>query len=188
MQQDELLRHAARCFDKHGIRYFVTGAVAAMAYGEPRLTNDIDIVADLDEDHISRLKSCYPADEFYFDEGSAKRAVHTKSQFNIIHPGSGLKIDVMITRGDDFDRSRFQRARRLKPLEDTEVDFASPEDVILKKLDFYRQGRSDKHLRDIAGILKISADEIDIAYVETWARKLGLEDLWAKALKRAGKR
>ncbi len=64
MEQDELLRHAARCFDEHGIRYFVTGAVAAIAYGEPRLTNDIDIVADLDEDKIPRLKSCYPADEF----------------------------------------------------------------------------------------------------------------------------
>ncbi len=53
MEQDELLRHAARCFDKHGIRYFVTGAVAAIAYGEPRLTNDIDIVADLEEDNIA---------------------------------------------------------------------------------------------------------------------------------------
>ncbi|NTU50853.1 MAG: nucleotidyltransferase family protein [Candidatus Aminicenantes bacterium] len=184
MEQDELLRHAARCFDAHGIRYFVTGAVAAIAYGEPRLTNDIDIVADLDEDTIPRLKSCYPADEFYFDEGSARRAVRTKSQFNIIHPGSGLKIDVMITQGDEFDQSRFRRARRLKPLEDTEVDFASPEDVVIKKLDFYRQGGSDKHLRDIAGILKISADAIDFAYIEAWAQKLGLEKIWAAVSKR----
>jgi len=187
MEQDELLRYAARCFDKHGIRYFVTGAVAAIAYGEPRLTNDIDIVADLDEEKISRLKSCYPEDEFYFDEGSAIRAVQTRSQFNIIHPGSGLKIDIMITQGDEFDQSRFRRARRLKPFEDTEVDFASPEDMVLKKLDFYRQGVSDKHLRDIAGILKISADVIDFAYIDAWARKLGLEDLWAVVLRRAGK-
>ena len=185
MEQDELLRHAARCFDEHGISYFVTGAVAAIAYGEPRLTNDIDIVADLDEDKIARLKGCYPADEFYFDEESARRAVRTRSQFNIIHPGSGLKIDIMITQGDEFDQSRFRRARRLKPLEDTEVAFASPEDVILKKLDFYRQGRSDKHLRDIAGILKISADIIDLTYIEAWARKLGLEEMWAAVAKRA---
>ncbi len=185
MEQDELLRHAARCFVEHGIRYFVTGAVAAIAYGEPRLTNDIDIVADLDEDKIPGLKSCYPTDEFYFDEESARRAVRTRSQFNIIHPGSGLKIDVMITRGDEFDQSRFRRVRRLKPLEDTEVDFASPEDVVLKKMDFYRQGGSDKHLRDIAGILKISADAIDLAYIEAWARKLGLAEIWAAVSKRA---
>jgi len=186
MEQDELLRHAARCFDKNGIRYFVTGAVAAIAYGEPRLTNDIDIVADLDADKIPGLKNCYPADEYYFDEGSAKRAIRTTSQFNIIHPGSGLKIDIMITRGDEFDQSRFRRTRRLRPLEDTEVDFASPEDVILKKMDFYRQGRSEKHLRDIAGILKISAGDIDFAYLETWVRKLGLEEIWSAVSKRAG--
>jgi hypothetical protein len=79
MEQDELLRHAARCFDEHGIRYFVTGAVAAIAYGEPRLTNDIDIVADLDEDKIARLKGCYPADEFYFDEESAIRTKNSQT-------------------------------------------------------------------------------------------------------------
>jgi hypothetical protein len=185
MEQDELLRHAARCFDEHGIRYFVTGAVAAIAYGEPRLTNDIDIVADLNEDKIAQLKGCYPADEFYFDEESARRAVRTRSQFNIIHPASGLKLDIMITQGDEFDQSRFRRARRLKPIEDTEVDFASPEDVILKKLDFYQTGRSDKHLRDIAGILKISADIIDLMYIEAWVRKLGLEEIWAAVAKRA---
>ncbi len=186
MEQDELLRHAARCFNDHGIPYFVTGAVAAIAYGEPRLTNDIDIVADIDEDQIPGLKGCYPADEFYFDEESARQAVRTRSQFTIIHPGSGLKIDVMITQGDEFDQSRFRRARRLKPVEDIEVDFASPEDVVIKKLDFYRQGGSDKHLRDIAGILKISADVIDFAYIDAWARKLGLAEIWAAALKKAG--
>jgi hypothetical protein len=185
MEQDELLAHAARCFVKHGISYFVTGAVAAIAYGEPRLTNDIDIVADLGEDKIPGLKSCYPADEFYFDEESARRAIRARSQFNIIHPGSGLKIDVMIAQGDEFDQSRFRRARRLMPLEDTEVDFASPEDVILKKLDFYRRGGSDKHLRDVAGILKISADAIDAGYIEEWARKLGLEEIWATVSKEA---
>lgn len=179
MEQYELLRHAARCFNKHGIRYFVTGAVAAIAYGEPRLTTDIDIVADLSEDKIPKLKNCYPASEFHFDEEAAKRAVLTRSQFNIIHPGSGLKIDIMISQGDEFDRSRFRRARRLKPLDDTEVDFSSPEDVILKKMAFYRQGGSEKRLRDIAGILKISAGGIDFPYIKTWAAKLGLEEVWA---------
>ena len=179
MEQYELLRHAARCFEEHGIRYFVTGAVAAIAYGEPRLTNDIDIVADLHEDDIPKLKGCYPEGEFYFDEESAKRAVSSRSQFNIIHPESGLKVDVMISQADEFDHSRFRRARRLRPLEDTEVDFASPEDVILKKMAFYRDGGSEKHLRDIAGILKVSSDDIDPAYIEDWAKKLGLEEIWA---------
>lgn len=179
MEQHELLRHAARCFDKLAIRYFVTEAVAAIAYGEPRLTNDIDIVADIREDDIPKLKECYPENEFHFDEGTARKAVRTRFQFNIIHPGSGLKIDIMVGKGDEFDQSRFRRTRRLKPLEDTEVDFASPEDVILKKMVFYKEGASEKHLRDIAGILKISGDMIEFAYIADWARKLGLEDIWA---------
>jgi len=178
VEQHELLRHAARCFEKHGLRYFVTGAVAAIAYGEPRLTNDIDIVADIRDEDIPRLKSCYPEAEFYFDEDSARRAVKARSQFNIIHPGSGLKIDVMVSRGDAFDRSRFRRARRLKPVEDMEIDFASPEDVILKKMVFYKEGESAKHLRDIAGILKISGDTIDFSYLEEWVEHLDLKDVW----------
>ena len=179
MEQDDLLRHAVRCFERHGIRYFVTGAVAAIAYGEPRLTNDIDIVADLREDDVAKMKSCYPDGDFHFDPDSAQRAVRSRSQFNIIHPRSGLKIDVMISKGDAFDLSRFRRARKLRPLEDTDVAFASPEDVILKKMAFYKEGGSDKHLRDIAGILKISGDAIDRSYIAAWAGKLGLEDVWA---------
>jgi hypothetical protein len=179
MEQSELLRRAARCFDKHGIPYFITGAVAAIAYGEPRLTNDIDVVADMSESDVPKLKTCFPEDEFYFDVAAAKKAVETHFQFNIIHPGSGLKIDIMISKGDEFDRSRFRRARRLRPLEDTEVAFASPEDVILKKMAFYQAGASEKHLRDIAGILKISGDSIDYSYIESWAKKLGLKDIWA---------
>ena len=168
MEQHELLRHAARCFEKHGIPYFITGAVAAIAYGEPRLTNDIDIVVDLPAEDIPKLKSCYPEDEFYFEEDSAR----------IIHPGSGLKIDVMIAKGDAFDESRFLRSRRLRPVEDMEIPFASPEDVILKKMVFFKEGASDKHLRDIAGILKISSDIIDFAYIDKWTRRLGLEEIW----------
>jgi hypothetical protein len=179
MEQHELLRHAARCFDKHRIRYFVTGAIAAIAYGEPRLTNDIDIVADIHDDDIPKLKSCYPEDEFYLDEDAARKAIRTQFQFNIIHPASGLKIDVMVSKGDEFDQSRFRRVRRLKPLEDTEVDFASPEDVILKKMTFYKEGQSGKHLRDIAGILKISGEIVDFSYIADWVKKLGLEEIWA---------
>jgi len=178
MEQHELLRHVVRCFEKQRIPYFITGAVAAIAYGEPRLTNDIDIVAEIVEDDIARLKSCYPEGEFYFGEDAARDAVRRQFQFNIIHPGSGLKVDVIISKRDEFDKSRFLRARRLRPLEDTEANFASPEDVILKKMVFYKEGESEKHLRDIAGILKISGDMIDFSYIADWVKRLGVEDIW----------
>jgi hypothetical protein len=66
------------------------------------------------------------------------------------------------------------------PAPDYDAVFASPEDVILKKLEYHREGGSDKHLRDIAGVLKISGDPLDLAYLDDWSSRLGLADLWAK--------
>jgi len=184
MEPSDLLRHLAHCLDKWKIPYLITGSMASMAYGEPRLTNDIDVVVDLREGNLSALAECFPESDFYFDIDAARQAVLRKTQFNIIHPASGLKIDLIVAKADDFDVSRFRRARRLRPFEDTEADFASPEDVIIKKMEYYREGQSDKHLRDIAGILKISGDEIDKEYIDFWAAKLGLGEIWRLIQKR----
>jgi len=184
MDQSDLLRHTVECLEKLKIRYFITGAVASIAYGEPRLTNDIDIVADISERDIPQLKRCFPEDEFYFDEETAARAVRSRFQFNIIHPASGLKIDVMVSKMDEFDINRFQRIRRLRALEDRDANFASPEDVILKKMEYFAGGGSEKHLRDIAGMIKISADIIDFLYISQWAARLGLENIWREVQKR----
>jgi hypothetical protein len=188
MEQSDLLRHTIECLERLNIRYFITGAVASIAYGEPRLTNDIDIVADLSERDIPRLKHCFPEDDFYFDEESAGRAVRSCFQFNIIHPASGLKIDVMISTRNEFDINRFQRIRRIRALEERDANFASPEDVILKKMEYHAEGGSEKHLRDISGMIKISADIIDFAYISDWAERLGLAEIWKEIQKRGSKK
>jgi hypothetical protein len=178
LEQYEFLTHIVRCLEALNIPYFITGAVASIAYGEPRLTNDIDIVVDLKEDDILQLKKYFPENNFYLDVDTAQKAVRQKRQFNIIHPASGLKADMMIPEKDALDESRFHRIKRLKPTEDTEANFASPEDVIIKKMQFYQEGQSDKHIRDIAGILQISEELIDFSYIDLWAKRLGLESLW----------
>ncbi|MDH4271897.1 MAG: nucleotidyltransferase family protein [Candidatus Aminicenantes bacterium] len=188
MEPHELLRYVVECFEKLNIGYFITGAVASIAYGEPRLTNDIDIVADLSERDVPRLKGCFPEEDYYFDEDAAADAVRRRFQFNIIHPASGLKIDVMVSQGNEFDISRFKRIRRIKALEDREANFASPEDVILKKMEYYAGGRSEKHLRDIAGMIKISAEIIDLDYISSWADKLGLRDTWKEVQMQASRK
>ena len=184
MEQYELLRHLVRCFETLKIPYLVTGAIASIAYGEPRVTNDIDIVADIKEKHIAGLKNCFPEEEFYLDEDTIKDAIHHQHQFNIIHPSSGLKIDVIIRKRDAFDNSRFKRIKRICPVENTEANFASPEDVIIKKMEYYKEGGSEKHLRDITGILKISEELIDYNYISQWAEKLKLKEIWEAVLKR----
>jgi hypothetical protein len=184
MEQSELLQHIAGVLDRMGLRYFVTGSVATIAFGEPRFTNDIDIVVDLPVDRIDEFCAAFPARDFYVSEESVRRAVRQRGQFNIIHSAAGLKVDIMIPATTPFNASRFARVRTVKYSPGHEAPFASPEDVILKKLEYYREGGSEKHLRDIAGVLKVSGHRIDHGYISDWADRLGLADEWQEVLRR----
>ena len=180
----ELLEKLVEVFERLSIPYLVTGSIAAMAYGEPRLTNDIDVVADLQITNIPDLLAAFPTSEFYLSEDAMAEALKRQGQFNIIHPASGLKIDIMIRKETAFNRSRFSRGRTIKFSESADATFAAPEDVILKKMEFYKEGGSEKHLRDITGILKISSGDIDEAYIAEWATRLNLNTIWAAVKKR----
>ncbi|MGH7151314.1 MAG: hypothetical protein ACREIU_11485 [Planctomycetota bacterium] len=167
-----------------GVEYLVVGSSASMVYGEPRLTRDVDVVVDLRDDQVASLLRRFPAPDFYASEEGARRAVAHRDMFNVIHPGSGLKIDLIVRKADAFDDSRFRRKRRFRVLPDRSVSFASPEDVILKKLVFYRQGGSEKHLRDVAGILQVSGRTVDRRYLSIWVRRLRVADVWEAVLTR----
>jgi hypothetical protein len=178
MEQDELLRRVVEALERLDLKYLVTGSIATILYGEPRFTNDIDLVVQLPIDQVAALLESFPSEEFYVDVEQARSAVERRSQFNIIHPASGLKVDIVIPSMDEFDRSRFARARRVQPARDFVARFAAPEDVIVKKMQYYSEGGSEKHLRDIRGVLRVSASEVDRAYVGAWARRLRVADVW----------
>jgi len=174
----ELLQKIVVIFEHLQIPYLVTGSVASMAYGEPRLTNDIDVVAGIEEQHVADLLKAFPADEFYISENMVREAIHYHGQFNIIHPASGLKVNVIIKQNTPFDSSRFKRMQRIHPADSYKANFAAPEDVIIKKMEYYGEGGSEKHLRDITGILKISGELVDRDYISEWAKRLGLTEIW----------
>jgi len=178
MELIELLTRVTDSLDQLGIPYLVTGSMATIAYGEPRLTNDIDLVVRLSPLQVPSLCDAFPEDEFYVSREAALDSARRWRQFNILHPKSGLKIDVMVADDSDFNASRFGRARLLSVAPDVTATFASPEDVILKKLEYFREGGSEKHLRDISGVLKIMGPELDQQYLVVWARRLGLSALW----------
>jgi len=182
MELADLLLRVTRTLEELGIPYLVTGSIATIAYGEPRLTMDIDVVVRLQERAVERLCSAFPSDEFYVSPEAVRGAIRHSTQFNILHPGSGLKVDVMVADDSDFNASRFSRARTLAVSTSAEVVFASPEDVILKKLQYYREGGSDKHLRDIAGVIRVMGGDLDQGYLARWARQLEVEALWAEIL------
>jgi len=183
--QAELLRYVASAFEDLGIAYMIGGSQASVYYGEARLTQDIDVVADLRLEHIPAFVDRFPAGEFFLSADAAREAVETRSQFNIIHPESGLKVDVFVNKDTDYDRLRLDRRQRLPLVPGREAYFARPEDIILYKMLYFREGRSDVHVRDILGILRVSGPEIDAAYISEWAGRLGLTKLWDAVLTRA---
>ncbi len=186
MDQAELLRYVAATLEAQAVDYMVVGSFASATYGEPRLTHDIDIVVQLAEKQIGNLVGAFPSPEFYVSESAVREAISQRGQFNVIHPSSGNKIDFMIARNDAWGRSQFARRIRRSILPDRETYVAAPEDVILGKLWYFQEGGSDKHLRDITGILKVSGDEIDRDYIAHWAKQLGVTKPWQAVLERLG--
>lgn len=181
MTPSQLLRLVAERFEALQIPYFVTGSVAATYYGEPRMTNDIDVVVRLRYDQARGLLTAFPGPDFYLDGQSISQAIDSHGLFNVIHVDSALKIDLMVAAPSAFNASRFVRVRRILVDQGVTAAFASPEDVILKKLEYFREGGSEKHLRDIAGMVRISGDALDRSYIDDWANRLGLSVEWHRA-------
>jgi len=166
-----------------GIEYMVTGGVAAVVYGDPRFTRDIDIVLRLTPADAGRFTSAFDTRRFYVPPAEAlRREAGRKSggHFNVIDRETALRADVYIAASDVLHAWAFDRRRALD-LEGTKVSVAPPEYVILRKLQYYRDSRSERHLRDIAMMLRISQEHIDTGEVEAWVARLGLESEWGAA-------
>ncbi len=184
MEQADLLRRAIEVLESEGIRYLIVGSLASTAYGQPRSTQDIDVVVDAGIAEVSRLCDAFPEAEYYVNRDTACQAAKEGGQFNVIHPASGNKIDFIIARRDAWGRQQVERRRRVTIFPGLVGYAGSPEDVILGKMWYYQLGGSERHLRDIAAMLQISGEQIDRAYVANWAERLGLSDIWKTILSR----
>lgn len=172
------MQRVAAFLESHGIRYRVVGSLASMAYGEPRFTNDIDVLADLRPEHIVAFLEAFPPPDHYLSEMAMRSAIQQAGQFNIIHIPSGIKVDMIVLKPDEYSRTEIERGRRLTSPGEFDAWFAAPEDVILNKLRYYREGGSEKHLRDIASMLMVQGDAIDRSYIATWAERLEVISEW----------
>jgi len=188
VEQVDLLLRLIETLERMGLAYMVVGSVASGAYGEPRMTQDIDVVVDLSINQVSPLCAAFPAPDYYVSPDAAREAVRRHGQFNVIHPASGTKIDFIISRQDAWGRAQISRRRRIQILPDREAYLARPDDVIIAKMLYYLKGGSEKHLRDITGILRVSGEDVDRAYVARWAGELGLVAIWDAVLRRLGER
>jgi hypothetical protein len=182
MEPEGLLRHVRDTCQQLELTYLVVGSMATIAYGEPRFTNDIDVAIDLPTSKIAKFCAAFPSDDFYVSQAAVEQAVAKLFQFNVIHPASGLKVDFMVLSESEFDKSRTSRRRSLPVFEDGDASFASPEDVIVKKLVYYEEGKSEKHLRDIESVLDIQGDKIDREYIAYWAQCFSVLSVWQALL------
>jgi hypothetical protein len=180
MPEPELFLLFVRPLNLAGIRYVVTGSVAAIFYGEPRLTHDVDFVVFLRETDIEVLAKVFPATDFYLPPPEtivAEARREQRGHFNIIHLETGFKADMYLTGRDELNAWAF-RFRRQIQFELEIVMLAPPEYVILRKLEYHREGGSEKHLRDIRSILEISGGQLDHSALQDWILKLGLQTEW----------
>ncbi len=183
MPEPDLWPIFVRRFNQMGIQYMITGAAAAIIYGEPRLTHDLDLVVDLHLSRAERLLEAFPATEFYRPplEIIKLEAGRTfRGHFNLFHLDTGFKADIYLMGSDDLHHWAMAHRRRLS-LRGLECWVAPPEYVIVRKLEYYREGGSEKHLKDIAGMLMVSGEDIDFNQLQEKISLLGLEKEWAKA-------
>lgn len=168
-----------------GIQFMVTGSTACIVYGEPRVTHDVDIVIELaGPAQAEAIEKSFPLADFYVPPLEAIRLEMSRGlrgHFNIIHHDSGYRADVYLMGRDPLHRWAFDHRRRI-PLEGSELVLAPPEYVIVRKLEFFREGGSEKHLRDIASILRVSFDDVELGHVERLVAQRGLAGAWQQAL------
>lgn len=172
--------------NEYKIGYFVTGSVASILYGEPRLTHDIDLVISLKENEVDKIIRAFQLNEFYcppLEVIKYETLRSSRGHFNIIHQETGFKADFYLVGNDDFQIWGLQNKIEIEFL-NKKIFVAPPEYVIIKKLEFYREGKSNKHITDIQNMISISEERINFNLIEKYVKSFGLETEWIEVKKR----
>lgn len=178
MPEDNPLAIFAPGLNALSLPWMAVGSIASSAYGERRSTLDVDVVAVVRKQNAARFLSVFSETDFYCppaDVIEIESARPEQGHFNLIHHHSVYKADIYIATGSEFERWAFKNRRALMAGE-TPVWLAPPEYVIVHKLEFFREGGSEKHLRDIRGILAVT--DVDRSFLEKEIAGRGLEEAW----------
>ncbi len=168
----DILRDVSRRLESAGIAFMLTGSMAMNYYAKPRMTRDIDIVLVLDETQAQTLVRQFEAD-YYVDSHAVSRAIANRSMFNLIHNGTIIKVDCIVRKDDVYRKEEFDRRRRVT-LGEFDTWIVSREDLILSKLHWARDSRSEMQLRDVRNLLEAGCDA---AYLQSRAQTLGVQEL-----------
>ena len=175
----EVLKEVAKRLGKANIPYMITGSTAGNFYTVPRMTRDIDLVVELTPDDADRIVEIFGGD-FYLDRETMIDAISSRRMFNVIHAESVIKVDFIVRKDSLYRRTEFAR-RRMIILEDQEIQIVAPEDLILSKLEWAKDSRSEFQLTDVKNLLH-SVQGLDVDYLAYWAKELEIEALYKEVL------
>ena len=167
------------------VPYAIGGSFASALHGVMRATMDVDLVADLRQEHVTLLVQAL-GEAFYADAPMMYDAIDQRSSFNLIHLASMFKVDVFVARSRDFDRAQLARRQLhlLSEQPECRAYIASAEDTVLAKLEWYRSGGeiSERQWRDALGVLQVQGGRLDLTYMRHMAAGLGVQDLLERAI------
>ncbi len=172
---EELLQFISKELEIRNIEYMLSGSVALNAYSIPRYTRDIDIVIELRSEEFSTFAEIFANRECYFHRESAEVEVRRQGMFNVIDWKSGMKIDFIIRKDDDFQRAEFERKQKKKVLANVDCWIISPEDLIIAKLLWVQQLYSQQQVDDIKNVM-YDYSPLDTTYIVGWVKQLRLND------------
>ena len=184
--QVEILLKVIAILDRLDIPYVVGGSIASSIHGLPRTTNDADLLISLQLAKAPKLISELQR-EFYADDVAILRALRLNKSFNVIHEASLFKVDFFLSPGVGFEAKQLERRRAEMVAPETAAYVATPEDVILAKLRWYRKGNevAERQWQDVQTVVREKEGQLDVQYLYEWAASLGISDLLERALAEA---
>lgn len=170
--QKGVLKDCTERLERLGIAYMLTGSMAMVEYAMMRMTNDIDIVMEVSPADAEKIIKTFEPD-YYVPHGRVRDAISRKFMFNLLHQGTLVKVDCVVRKDNEFQRKAFSHRRKIN-FSGFDVWIIGKEDLILSKLNWAKNTKSEMQMRDVASIIRNGYDE---KYVKDWAEKLGVEDI-----------
>ena len=177
-EQNDVLRDCAEKLERLNIAYMLTGSMALAHYAIPRTTAGIDIVIEISLNDVNKFIGEFEPD-YYVPHGRIRDAISRNRMFNILNQKTIIKVDCVVLKNEEFQKEAFSRRQRINYAGYFDVWIIGKEDLILSKLNWAKNTKSEMQMRDVASILRNGYDE---NYVQTWAEKLGVKDLLNKCL------
>jgi hypothetical protein len=183
--QDDFLKKLIKTLDDCSIPYMISGSFGSSYHGQPRATNDLDIVIAPTEKQLFRFVESL-GENYYVSLQAVRSAFATKSMFNIIDSHAGWKADFILRKERAFSRQEFER-KRIAEVGGIDIWVTSPEDIILSKLEWSKAGQSERQFRDALGVAVVQWERLDQEYLRKWAKELLVEDSLRQLLEQARK-